>query len=684
MSLNVAILDMQPIDPPTGGGRLRLLGLYHGLGEHLQAHYVGSYDWKGPGLRKQRLSPSLDEHVVPLSDAHFAAAKARRKAAGGREVIDTTFHEFAALSPAYVAAAREAAEAADVVVFSHPWVYPLVRDRLDSGRQLIVYDAHNVEGLLRVELLDDGGVGTAVAREAVRVEFELCHAARLILACSHDDRAAFIRLYGVAPERIRVVANGAFTTTLTPPTADEKVAARQALGVDSRPMGLFIGSNYGPNVDAAQFIASRLAPALPNVQFVVAGGAGEALTNGAANLRRTGPISEADKKRWLHAADLGINPMFGGSGTNIKMFDYMAAGLPVVSTAIGARGVISDGENLEIAEGSAFAAQISATLADNDGARRMGEAARRCAEQSYSWERISGNLGVLLERSHNRLGRPVPYFSVIVPTYERHASLSVLIEHLAEQSWRDFEVIVIDQSGEPWPERDRDFGLDLVYVPSDLRGAVFARNRGADLARGSVLAFVDDDCQPAVDWLFAAHAEFSSRDIAGLEGLIISDAAGDRDWRPVTNDGYEGIGFMTANLFVRADVFHGIDGFDVTFDHPHFREDTDLGWRIQAVGAVPFSRQAVVYHPPQPRALERESLPERSTFFEKDALLLRKHPEKYGELMRRECQWKHNPHFWTHFVKGLQRYGVAPTREVRAMMPRKLLSEAGGLLDSSQ
>jgi glycosyltransferase involved in cell wall biosynthesis len=300
----------------------------------------------------------------------------------------------------------------------------------------------------------------------------------------------------------------------------------------------------------------------------------------------------------------------------------------------------------------------------------MGRAARDVVERNYSWERISEQTGALLSRRRARLGRPQPYFSVVVPTFARHTSLTSLVALLAQQSWRDFEVVLVDQSDEPWPDRERDFGLDLLYVHTDLRGAVFARNRGAGLARGEVIAFIDDDCLPSKDWLAGAHAEFSSRDIVGLEGLITSEPKSDRDWRVVTNDGFEGIGFMTANLFVRSSVFQQLDGFDPAFDHPHFREDTDLGWRMQALGAVPFSRRASVYHPPQPRALERESLETRSKFFEKDALLLRKHPQKYPELLLREGQWKHNPHFWPYFFRGLERYGVEAPEAVLAHAPR--------------
>src|SRR5580692_3668573 len=145
-SLKVAILDMQPIEPATGGGRLRLLGLYHALGPNFRTIYVGTYDWRGPGHRRQMLSSTLEEVLIPLSEAHFAEAEARSRATGGRVVIDSTFPELAYLSPDYVAGVRKAASEADVVIFSHPWIYQLVRDLLDRARQLVVYDAHNVEG----------------------------------------------------------------------------------------------------------------------------------------------------------------------------------------------------------------------------------------------------------------------------------------------------------------------------------------------------------------------------------------------------------------------------------------------------------------------------------------------------------------------------------------------------------
>src|SRR5581483_1395512 len=165
----IAVLDMQPIEPPIGGGRIRLLGLYHGLGENLPTTYVGTYDWRGETYRRHRHSPTLEEITIPLRAEHFDAAEAWAGRAGGKNVIDVSFDVLARLSPEYVEAARQVASRADIVVFSHPWVYPLVKDVLRPSSQLIVYDSQNVEGLLRMTLLDDGAFGTQLVKHVVQV-----------------------------------------------------------------------------------------------------------------------------------------------------------------------------------------------------------------------------------------------------------------------------------------------------------------------------------------------------------------------------------------------------------------------------------------------------------------------------------------------------------------------------------
>ncbi len=101
------------------------------------------------------------------------------------------------------------------------------------------------------------------------------------------------------------------------------------------------------------------------------------------------------------------------------------------------------------------------------------------------------------------------------------------------------------------------------------------------------MAFTDDDCQPDADWLRNAQKHLTGTDLCGLEGYVYTDEEKihDPNYRIVTNKGFEGIGFITANLIIKTDILRKIGGFDVRFDKPHFREDTDLGWRAQEVRA---------------------------------------------------------------------------------------------------
>jgi FkbM family methyltransferase len=202
--------------------------------------------------------------------------------------------------------------------------------------------------------------------------------------------------------------------------------------------------------------------------------------------------------------------------------------------------------------------------------------------------------------------------------------------------------------------------LDLLYVQSETRGAVKARNTGSYLAKGRVLAFTDDDCLPEEDWLRNAFSAFSGAEVVGVEGSIRSEKVEDPLYRSVSNAGFEGIGFMTANLFLRMDVYNKIGGFDEKFDQPHFREDTDLAWRALEQGQIPFCKDVVVFHPAHPRTVERESNQERARFFEKDALLLKKHPHKYRELFSREMHWANTEGFWENFRRGAEKYGISP------------------------
>jgi glycosyltransferase involved in cell wall biosynthesis len=88
-----------------------------------------------------------------------------------------------------------------------------------------------------------------------------------------------------------------------------------------------------------------------------------------------------------------------------------------------------------------------------------------------------------------------PFFSVVIPVYNRADVLPETLRSVLGQSERDFEIIVVDDGSTDDPKRAIAALADsrIVYVRQENRGGSAARNTGIDLARGQFVAFLDSD-----------------------------------------------------------------------------------------------------------------------------------------------------------------------------------------------
>ncbi len=592
------VLDAQPILPAIEGGRARTLGLYGNAGYDVR--YLGVLE-EGGEKRTLRAAPTLEELDIPLSQEHLAERDALRKQPGGILALDVSFPLLGHLTPEYAATAERMFSEANAVIFSRPWCYPLVSRTLAKKRPLTVYDAHNVEGVLRCALMDDGASGTELVGFVGELESSLCSGADLILASSHQDRLSLARLYDVPHEKIRVVPNGAFTERVTPASEERKITLKEAEGLTDAekeiPVAVFMGSASPANVDAAEFILREVAPAMPHVVFLIFGSASEAVACPTPqNARLLGVVDEERKIELLSMADVALNPVFSDCGGAAKMFEYMAAGLPVLATPPAARGIDLGGtEVVAFSSRECFVDDLRALLEEPTELARSGAAGRCVAEERHSWEQISRDLGMLIawHASHRRRRRP--FFSVIVPGYERPKSLSRMARLLSVQTFTDFEVLFIDQSRTPWNESGVYRPLDLLYHRIDVKGAARARNIGAFLSRGKVLVFLDDDCEPSPNWLAAARPWFDDEANAGLEGTIRSDLGWNDDRGRGTAVRDDRANSRTTNFFVRTEVFNKTGGFDDL----RFAEDVEPGLRLDGEGEVPMCRNAWIFRAPR-------------------------------------------------------------------------------------
>ena len=201
--------------------------------------------------------------------------------------------------------------------------------------------------------------------------------------------------------------------------------------------------------------------------------------------------------------------------------------------------------------------------------------------------------------------------SVVVPVRDRATLLEDLLASLAAQTFRDFEVIVVDDAS-----RDdsavvathaaaRGEAVRVARLDSH-RGAVAARTHGVELSTGEILAFTDSDCRPHREWL-AALVDAIDRGADVVQGATIAARAAGPLERTVATDRDDGL-YATCNVAYRRSAFIAAGGFRTDAGdvlrfrtgsrarHLGFGEDCLLGWRVRRNGVAAFEPGAVVEH----------------------------------------------------------------------------------------
>jgi glycosyltransferase involved in cell wall biosynthesis len=285
----------------------------------------------------------------------------------------------------------------EVVIISHPWVFPYLKREIKKlGRKpILIYDSHNIEYKIKKDILCDTLLGKFLVHKVKKVERELIKNCDLIFTCSDDDAQGFSELYGVDRKKMRVIPNGASVRDIPFPNTEEKESTRNHFGLEKGPTAIFLASGgYEPNDNAAEYICLKLAPLMKDITFVLVGSVCEIIVNKHSNhlphnIKLMGVVSKEDKRGLLYASDLALNPVTKGSGTNIKVFDYLAAGLPLVTTPIGARGIdFTNNEDVVIAEIDDFPEVIAKLLNDEVVRNKISKKGRELAEK-YDWRTIA-------------------------------------------------------------------------------------------------------------------------------------------------------------------------------------------------------------------------------------------------------------------------------------------------------
>jgi len=237
-----------------------------------------------------------------------------------------------------------------------------------------------------------------------------------------------------------------------------------------------------------------------------------------------------------------------------------------------------------------------------------------------------------------------PRVSVIVPTCRRPDLLARTLAALVALNFpaAGCEIIVADDGGDratrqvvkEVSRRSREqSGPRVRYVPGEPNsGPAAARNHGVRAAEGAVLAFTDDDTIPDPDWLRAGVAALDqgADAVSGRVDVPLPRARPtdyERDAAHLST-----AEFVTANCFVRADVFRDLGGFDERF-RMAWREDSDLHFRLLDAGyRIASASDALVVHPIRRAPWGVSLRQQRKSRY--NALLYKKHKRRYRQQIQ--------------------------------------------------
>lgn len=300
------VVQVTPFPTQRGGfgGAERCQAIAHLAGAH-----TVSVDWTTP-LEERGPDPERVTTYYPPQDAHTQAGKLFRTYVGTWDMIPR-------LTRKHLAPLRDiiAAHNPDVILLEHPWLI----DLLPPGVP-VVFDAHNDETHNTEQQCGPHSIDLPLV---AKIEADTLKRAAHTLYASKSDA---IRMRARVTDWTTPASHIPNGTHPQPPTT----------GKTTRDL-LFVGSNYPPNIAAAQHLIHQ-AEHLPEYRIHIAGNCAHPQQPHPRNVTIHGHVTDQQLTHLYSSAHQFVNPITAGSGTHLKVARALASGVPVVTTPHGKRG----------------------------------------------------------------------------------------------------------------------------------------------------------------------------------------------------------------------------------------------------------------------------------------------------------------------------------------------------------
>jgi glycosyltransferase involved in cell wall biosynthesis len=382
------------LHPTDRGGQIRTLGILKRLHQRHEIHYAALNIVQHPGdlsrtseyctkaypiahSAPMRESPAFWAQIVASLWAPLPHSVSRYRSKSMRNQIETLMRaeKFDSIVCDFLFSAPNLPDLSAAVLFQHN-VEALIWKR----------QAGNAPTRLHKVFFEDQ------YRKMQRYEGEVCRTVKRVIAVSEEDARNMRSEYGA--KRVAPIPTGVDIDYFAPPAAAASTADL-----------IFVGSmDWIPNIYGVQWFVKEILPLIrkgrPGCSLVIAGRRPKPevlrLAEKDSGIRITGTVNDIRPHLWT--SGISVVPLKIGGGTRLKIYEAMAAGIPVVSTTVGAEGLdVRNGEDIHIADSPEdFAARCLELLNDNAASRRMANAAMEMVRSRYSWEIVSRKFEDLL------------------------------------------------------------------------------------------------------------------------------------------------------------------------------------------------------------------------------------------------------------------------------------------------
>lgn len=376
MSLDVLHLHRESVYPPSDGGEVRAWKTAERLTN------AGTVWFAQPGANNYVYDNGV--RTIDLGNPYLRTKLTRIYLWNGLLAVDARGWFDKHQADKTVQTLVQHPESFDLVVCESPQMIRASQELADHFDAKLLVNFHNA----MFELLDQqlrsrsipGFLRKRAVEELRQLEQSAIYAADAVVFQSDDDIAAYDC---PADTIVEVIPNGCDYDDIAEGGDPEQVSEKLSIGDNTT--CVFVGAyDYEPNRVAAHVICDDIAPELPGIDFVLAGR--NPPTSTPTNVETPGFVD--DLPGLLAAADIALCPLTMGSGTKLKMMDYLAAGLPIVTTETGTQGIgIDDGVHALVREPSAFCNAIRDLEQSPTRRQQLGENAQQLGRQ-YAWDNL--------------------------------------------------------------------------------------------------------------------------------------------------------------------------------------------------------------------------------------------------------------------------------------------------------